>query len=64
VHVNDSNQRGPGFGNTDFVSVIKTLKELNYQRYVSVEVFDFAPDPRTIAAGSLHYLKGICDALK
>jgi D-psicose/D-tagatose/L-ribulose 3-epimerase len=63
VHVNDANKRGPGFGDTDFVSVLKTLKDLNYQRYVSVEVFDFAPDPRTIAAGSLHYLKGICDAL-
>ena len=63
VHVNDANKRGPGFGETDFTSVLKTLNELNYQRYVSVEVFDFAPDPRTIAAGSLHYLKGICDAL-
>jgi sugar phosphate isomerase/epimerase len=63
VHVNDANKRGPGFGQTDFVSVLRTLKELNYQRYVSVEVFDFAPDPRTIAAGSLHYLKGIAAAL-
>ena len=63
VHVNDANKRGPGFGTTDFVSVLKTLKELDYRRYVSVEVFDFAPDPRTIAAGSLHYLKGISAAL-
>ena len=63
VHVNDANKRGPGFGTTDFVSVLKTLKELDYRRYVSVEVFDFAPDPRTIAAGSLHYLKGIAAAL-
>lgn len=63
VHVNDANKRGPGFGNTDFASVIRTLKELDYQRYVSVEVFDFSPDPRTIAAGSLHYLKGLADAL-
>jgi len=63
VHVNDANKRGPGFGQTDFVSVLKTLDELDYQRYVSVEVFDFAPDPRTIAAGSLAYLKGIQAAL-
>ena len=63
VHVNDANKRGPGFGNTDFVNVIRTLKELKYQRYVSVEVFDFAPDPRTIAAASLAYLKGISAAL-
>ena len=63
VHVNDANKRGPGFGQTDFVSVLKTLRELQYDRYVSVEVFDFAPDPRTIAAASLAYLKGIEAAL-
>lgn len=63
VHVNDANQRGPGFGQTDFVEVLKTLKEIGYQRYISVEVFDFKPDPRTIAAASLGYLKGIWAAL-
>ena len=63
VHVNDANRRGPGFGETDFVSVLETLKELRYGRYVSVEVFDFDPDPQTIAAGSLSYLRGITAAL-
>jgi D-psicose/D-tagatose/L-ribulose 3-epimerase len=63
VHVNDANKRGPGFGKTDFNSVISTLREIEYEHYVSVEVFDFSPDPRTIAAGSLHYLKGIDSAL-
>ena len=62
VHVNDANKRGPGFGKTDFASVLRALDEVGYERYVSVEVFDFAPDPRTIAAGSLKYLKGILDA--
>lgn len=64
VHVNDANKRGPGFGDTDFVSVLQALKEIDYQRYVSVEVFDMAPDPRTIAAGSLKYMKGILDGLR
>ncbi len=63
VHVNDANKRGPGFGQTDFVGVLRTLHEMKYERYVSVEVFDFAPDPRTIAAGSLGYLRGIAAAL-
>ena len=63
VHVNDANKRGPGFGETDFVSVMKTLMELNYERYVSLEVFEFDPDPRTIASGSLKYLKGIAAAI-
>ena len=59
VHVNDANKRGPGFGTTDFVPVLQTLRDLQYERYVSVEVFDFAPDPRSIAAGSLMFLKGV-----
>ena len=63
VHVNDANKRGPGFGDTDFVAVLRTLRQLRYERYLSVEVFDFAPDPRTIAAGSLAYLRGIAAAL-
>ena len=63
VHLNDANKRGPGFGDSDFVSVMRALKELQYERYVSVEVFDFEPDPRTIATGSIKYLRGILDAL-
>ena len=59
VHVNDANKRGPGFGDTDFTEVLETLKQMKYDRYVSVEVFDFKPDPRTIAAGSLKHLKEI-----
>ena len=59
VHVNDANKRGPGFGQTNFVDILRALKELNYERYISVEVFDFKPDPCTIAAGSLAYLKGV-----
>lgn len=63
VHVNDANQRGPGFGETDFVSVMRTLREIDYQKYVSVEVFNMEPDPRSIAAGSLKYLQGLVDSL-
>lgn len=63
VHVNDANKRGPGFGDTDFASVLRRLVELDYERYVSVEVFDFEPDARTIAAGSIKYLRGITELL-
>ena len=56
VHANDSNRRGPGFGDTDFRPVLTTLKEVGYDGYVSVEVFDYTPDPQTIATKSLRYL--------
>ena len=35
----------------------------DYAGYVSVEVFEFDPDPRTIAARSVGYLKGIVEVL-
>ena len=57
VHVNDPNGRGPGFGDVDFVPILQTLKDLEYEGYISVEVFDFEPDPETIATKSLAYLQ-------
>ena len=57
VHANDANMKGPGFGETDFGPIFKTLQDLNYQGFVSVEVFDFNPDPETIALESLQYMK-------
>ncbi|MFH1825165.1 MAG: sugar phosphate isomerase/epimerase family protein [Candidatus Firestonebacteria bacterium] len=59
IHANDSNRRGPGFGNTDFIPIAKALKDINYNGYLSVEVFDFTPNPETIAEKSLEYLKSI-----
>ena len=63
VHVNDPNGRGPGFGDLQFAPLLNILHETDYQEYVSVEVFDFAPDPQTIAARSLGYLHGIVESL-
>ncbi len=57
IHANDANDRGPGFGDVDFIPIAKALKDVDYQGYVSVEVFDFEPDPETIARESLRYLK-------
>ena len=56
-HANDANRRGPGFGNTDFVPIAAALREINYTGWVSVEVFDFSPDPVTIAGRSMDCLK-------
>jgi len=56
-HANDANKRGPGFGDTDFRPIAAALKEANYTGWVSVEVFDFKPDPVTIATKSIQYLR-------
>lgn len=60
-HANDANMRGPGFGDTDFRPIAAALKEITYQGWVSVEVFDFSPDPVTIATESMIYLKNVFD---
>lgn len=62
VQANDANLGYPGSGDTDFVPIFKALREVGYDQYVSVEVFDFAPGPEAIARKSLAYLRKCFDA--
>jgi sugar phosphate isomerase/epimerase len=60
-HANDVNRRGPGFGDTDFVPIFQAVHDAGYRGWVSVEVFDYSPDPETIARESIRYMRA-CEA--
>lgn len=59
VHANDPNRKGPGMGELDYHPIFQALKEVGYDGYVSVEVFDFSDGPETIASRSLEYMKRV-----
>lgn len=56
-HANDPNRLGPGFGKLDFVPILKTLKEVDYRGWVSVEPVSFGPGPDRLVRESIAYLR-------
>lgn len=56
-HANDSNLKGPGFGDVDFIPIFNALRDIKYSGFVSVEVFDYSPGRLELAAKSLAYMK-------
>ena len=61
VHVQemDGQYLGTGDAATRFVKAFQTLKDLGYNKWVSLEVFDFTPGGKKIAEESIKVLKEI-----
>lgn len=59
VHLNEPDGGYPGSGDFDFLPLLKALKEVRYQGWLSVEVFDFTPGPERIATGSYRHIRDL-----
>lgn len=59
VHLNELDGKRPGAGTFPFPTVLRTLNEVHYQGWLSVEVFDFKPDGETVARQAIEYLRTI-----
>ena len=63
VHLNDPNGRAPGQGSLNFGPVLQALRRHRYEGLVSVEPFEYRPDPSTAAARAIGYLQGVLQGL-
>jgi len=61
VHVQEMDGRylGSGKAENEFFASFRKLKDLRFDKWISVEVFDFSPGAETLAAESLKTLRAI-----
>jgi len=61
IHIQemDGKHLGTGTAANDYVKAFQTLKDLKYDKWISLEVFDFSPGGKTIAEESMRTLREI-----
>jgi sugar phosphate isomerase/epimerase len=57
MHFRDSNSLTPGYGKTDFKTVLRAVKKIGYDGYCTLESAPMVPDADTAARDGIEYLK-------
>jgi D-psicose/D-tagatose/L-ribulose 3-epimerase len=57
VHFNEIDGKRPGLGGYDYKPVMQALKDLSYQRWISVEPFDFAGGGEKVGLESIRFIR-------
>jgi D-psicose/D-tagatose/L-ribulose 3-epimerase len=57
VHFNEMDGKRPGLGDYDFKPVMQALKDMSYQRWISVEPFDFSGGGEKIGLDSIRFIR-------
>lgn len=55
----DGRHLGTGDGRTEFVPVFRAFRDVGYEGWISLEVFDFSPGGETIARESMEVLRAL-----
>lgn len=58
-HANDPNLRGPGTGEVKYEPIYEALKDINYDKWISIEVFKYDPSAQAIAREGIEFLKNM-----
>ena len=59
IHLADSNRQLPGAGHIDFKAILRTLKEVGFTGYMSLDCLPPKPDLKTYLQGSMDYMKAM-----
>ncbi|HTM48436.1 MAG TPA: sugar phosphate isomerase/epimerase family protein [Bryobacteraceae bacterium] len=57
VHFNEMDGKRPGLGDYDYKPVMQALKDLSYDRWISVEPFDFAGGGEKVGRDSIEFIR-------